>query len=121
MFVFFGGGITNKYRKIFSFHNKNLFIQWNLSIADTLYSGHLVIADTFSRNWTNHGQTLIEKPLYSGHFYSGHLVIADTFFWNRVDISYISYLSIADTLIFLGKNKISTKEIIYFLNMYSHA
>ena len=96
-------------------------LHWNLSIADTLYSGHLVIADTFSRNWTNHGQTLIEKPLYSGHFYSGHLVIADTFFWNRVDISYISYLSIADTLIFLGKNKITTKKIIYFLNMYSHA
>ena len=88
-------------------------MQWNLSIADTLYSGHLVIADTFSRNWTNHRQTLIEKPLYSGHFYSGHLVIADTFFWKRVDISYISYLSIADTLIFLGKNKMPTKKIIF--------
>ena len=25
-------------------------IQWNLSIADMLYSGHLSIADTFSRN-----------------------------------------------------------------------
>ena len=38
-----------------------------------LYNGHLVIADTFLRNWPNHGQTLIEKPLYSGHLYSGHL------------------------------------------------
>ena len=39
-----------------------------------LYNGHLVIADTFSRNRPNHGQTLIGKPLYSGHFYSGHLL-----------------------------------------------
>ena len=31
-----------------------------------LYNGHLVIADTFLRNRPNHGQTLIEKPLYSG-------------------------------------------------------
>ena len=38
-----------------------------------LYSGHLVIADTFSRNGPNHGQTLIEIPLYSGQFYSGHI------------------------------------------------
>ena len=36
-----------------------------------LYDRHLV-ADTFLRNRPNHGQTLIEKPLYSGHFYSGH-------------------------------------------------
>ena len=32
------------------------------------------IADTFSRNGPNHGQTLIEIPLYSGQFYSGHLL-----------------------------------------------
>ena len=38
-----------------------------------LYDRHLV-ADTFLRNRPNHGQTLIEKPLYSGHFYSGHLL-----------------------------------------------
>ena len=37
-----------------------------------LYNGHLVIADTFLWNRLNHGQTLIEKPLYSGHYYSGH-------------------------------------------------
>ena len=33
-----------------------------------LYNGHVVKADIFLRNWPNHGQTLIEKPLYSGHF-----------------------------------------------------
>ena len=48
--------------------------QSNLSIADMLYNGHLVIGDTFLRNRPNHGQTPIEKPLYSGHFYSGHLL-----------------------------------------------
>ena len=47
-------------------------VQSNLSIADMLYNGHLVIAETFLRNLPNHGQTLIEKPLHSGHFYSGH-------------------------------------------------
>ena len=49
-------------------------VQSNLSIADMLYSRHLVIADTFLRNWQNHVQTLIEKPLYSGHFYSRRLL-----------------------------------------------
>ena len=49
-------------------------LQSNLSIADMLYSGHLVIADIFSRNGPNNGQTLIEIPLYSGQFYSGHLL-----------------------------------------------
>ena len=46
----------------------------NLSIAYMLYNGHLVKADTSLTNRWNHGQTLIEKPLYSGHFYSGHLL-----------------------------------------------
>ena len=63
-----------------------------------LYNGHLVIADTFLRNRPNHGQTLIEKPLSSGHFYSGHFVIADTFFEHRVNILGKIYLLIADTL-----------------------
>ena len=48
-------------------------IDVNLPIVDMLYNGHLVIAATFLRNWLNHGQTLIEKPLYSRHFYSGYL------------------------------------------------
>ena len=54
--------------------NNSYKLQSNLSIADMLYNGHLVIADTFLRNRLNHGETLIEKPLYSGHFYSGHLL-----------------------------------------------
>ena len=49
-------------------------VQPNLSIADMLYNGHLVIADIFLWNRRNYGQTLIEKPLYSGHVYSGHLL-----------------------------------------------
>ena len=41
-----------------------------------LYNGHVAIADTFLRNRPNHGQTLIEKPVYSGHSYSGHFFLA---------------------------------------------
>ena len=41
-----------------------------------LYSGHPVIADTFSWNRPNHGKTLIEKPLYIGHIYSVHNLLA---------------------------------------------
>ena len=51
-----------------------LIIQSNLSVADILYNGRLVIADTFLRNWLNHGQTHIGKPLYTAHFYSVHLL-----------------------------------------------
>ena len=51
-----------------------MLLQSNLSIADMLYNGHLVIADTFLRNRPNHGQSLIDKPLYNGHFYGGHLL-----------------------------------------------
>ena len=49
-------------------------IQSNLPIVDMLYSGQLAIAECFSWNGPNHGQTLIEKPLYSGHVYSGQLL-----------------------------------------------
>ena len=49
-------------------------LQPNLSIVDMLYSGHHAITDTFSWNRPNHGQTIIENPLYTGHFYSGHLL-----------------------------------------------
>ena len=41
-----------------------------------VYNGHPVIADTFLKNRPNHGQTLIEKPLYSEHFCSGHFFCA---------------------------------------------
>ena len=46
-----------------------ILIQSNLSIAEILYNGHLIIADTFLRNQPNHGQTLTEKPLNSGHLF----------------------------------------------------
>ena len=44
------------------------------SIEEMLCNGHLEIMDTFLRNRPNYGQTLIEKPLYSGQFYSGNLL-----------------------------------------------
>ena len=49
-----------------------LHIQANLSIANILYSKHLVTADIISRNRSNLGQTPIANLLYSGQFYSGH-------------------------------------------------
>ena len=62
-------------------HNLNMAAISGLlvHIADMLYSGHLVIADTFSRNGPNHGQTLIEIHLYiadsfiADTCYSGHI------------------------------------------------
>ena len=44
-------------------------LQPNLSVADILYSGHVVITDRFSRNQPHPGQTLIAKPLYSKHYF----------------------------------------------------
>ena len=43
-----------------------------------VYSGHAILrtfgnSGHFLRYRPNHGQNLIEKPLYSGEFYSGHL------------------------------------------------
>ena len=55
-------------------------IQPNLSIADMLRSGHFMVAETFSWNRLNHGQTLIEKPGYSGHFCSGQSLQRTQFF-----------------------------------------
>ena len=69
-----------KDKKICSSVVSNIFItprnllQSNLSIADMLHNGHLVVAGTFLRNWPTHCQNLIEKPLHSGHFYSGDLL-----------------------------------------------
>ena len=51
-----------------------MLLQSNLPIADMLYNGHLVIVNTFLRNRLNHGQTLVEKPLYSGQFYSRNVL-----------------------------------------------
>ena len=53
----------------------NTPLQWNLSIADMLYSGHLSIADTFS--WNQLSLALV-KSSYFEPLYSRHLSIADT-------------------------------------------
>ena len=61
MFDLYGNVLINKENFTFGKpDNENLLqsvkkIQSNLSIADMLYSGHLVIADIFSRNGPNHG------------------------------------------------------------------
>ena len=47
-------------------HFDKQYVQWNLSIADMLYSGHLSIADTIHEIGWNHGHSLIGKPHYSG-------------------------------------------------------
>ena len=52
----------------------------NLSIADMLYSAHLSVADTFSRNQSS--QVMV-KPLYFEALYSGHLYSAHTFSENE--------------------------------------
>ena len=69
-------------------------IQSNLSVADMLYNRHLVIVDTFLRNWQNHIQTPIEKSLYCRQ--------ADTFFEHHNILGKI-YLLIADTSRLVGK------------------
>ena len=51
------------FKPFFKYH----VVQSYLPIADMLYSGHLVTAGTFSWNRPHHVQTLIEKPMYSGH------------------------------------------------------
>ena len=55
-------------------------IQWNLSIADMLYSGHLSIAETFFRN---HLYQATVKLLYFEPLYGEHLSITDTFSKNQ--------------------------------------
>ena len=36
-------------------------LEWSLSIADVLYSGHLSLADTILKKEYIHGHSLIEK------------------------------------------------------------
>ena len=55
-------------------------IQWNLSIADMLYSGHISITDSFLRNQLS---PVMVTLLYIEPLYSEHLSIADTFFENQ--------------------------------------
>ena len=58
----------------------DMALQWNLYIADMLYSGHFSIEDTFSRNQL---YPAMVKPLYFEPLYSGHISIADTFSENQ--------------------------------------
>ena len=55
-------------------------LQWNLSIADMIYSGYLSIADTSFRHQLS---LAIVKLLCFEPLYSGHLSIADTLSENQ--------------------------------------
>ena len=89
----FGGCICFRavFLHIFLICGSNLcLLQSNLSIADILYSGHLVIVDIVSRKLPNPGQALLGNPLYSGHYFkelrdhlpwSLPLYSGDTNFW----------------------------------------
>ena len=69
------------------------YIQSNLSIADMLYNGHLVTADTFLRNRPIHGQTLIEKHTWR------------TLLCTTWPIFVKIYFLIADTLWLVGRKE----------------
>ena len=73
LFIILKQKMKKKYFQLFS-------IQGNLSIADMLYSGHISIADTFSRNQLSQATV---KLIYFEPIYSGHLSIADTFSENQ--------------------------------------
>ena len=73
LFIILKQKMRKKYFQLFS-------IQGNLSIADMLYSGHISIADTFSRNQLSQATV---KLIYFEPIYSGHLFIADTFSENQ--------------------------------------
>ena len=82
-----------------------------------LYNGHLVIADIFLRNRPNHGQTFIEKPLYSGYFYSWHLLWRTLFFDPWVNILGKIYLLIATLYDCLEKLK--TRGCFYLTHFFT--
>ena len=65
------------------------YTQWNLSIADMLYSGHLVIADAFLLRLGESRSNTYKKPLYSGQFiadtrYNGHVFPR---LWRQINLS----------------------------------
>ena len=68
----FQGEAKHSKYMLLAYLNLIYFIQSNLSTVDILYSGHLVIADRFSRNPPNPGQTLLANPASSEQFYSGY-------------------------------------------------
>ena len=60
----------------------------SLYIADTLYSGHLALADTYFRSQVS---IFIQNHLYiADTLYSGHLALADTYF--RSQRTFLVYL-----------------------------
>ena len=83
-------------------------LQWNLFIADILYSGYLSTADTFLENGWNPGQTLIIKPLCSEHF------IADTILRSQLNFSPITDLLIEDR----QKYWSSKKKVFVFKDVF---
>ena len=61
-----------------------MYVQWNLSIADILYSGHLSIASTFSRTKLSPAMVkpLHFEPLHSGHLFRETMLSAiERFHW----------------------------------------
>lgn len=68
-------------------------IHWNLFIADMLYRGHLVVADTISSNWQNQGQILTEKAVFSRQLIAntrcnGHIFLR---LWRKINLAIICY------------------------------
>ena len=53
-------------------------MQWNLPVANMLYSGYLTIANTINSDWENHGQIpvfrgqLTADTSYNGHVFPRH-------------------------------------------------
>ena len=86
-------------------------MQSNLSLADMLYSGHLVTPDTFSWNRLSHGQTLMEKSLYTGNSYHRQLLQRTQFFDAacKVQVKFTSFQRTPH--IFCGKTKIHCHSI----------
>ena len=75
---------------------QKVFIQSNLSIADILYIGHLVIADIFSRTRPNLCQTLTESPIQRTLLW-WTLVTAETVHYTSWKLGlYFVYIFIAD-------------------------
>ena len=77
---FFSGLTDNLITSKFVLRCVAFQIQWNLSLADMLYSGHPSITDIFSRKQFSPAMV---KPLYFESLYSGQLFIADTFSENQ--------------------------------------
>ena len=76
-----------------------------------LYSGHLAIVDHFSWKQPNHGQTLVEKPLFSGHFYSRHNLLAPC---EQFKPNFLLYSG--HPIFFCGEIKINSYSIFKWMN-----